>query len=139
MSLLTAGRLCFSAVALAASAGSFASDWSKTHIFNPKWPPHAKFHNGQTISMGFALAASTMYYAWRSSDSIDAAKESVTVAAVFGSLYWVTGLAAWFYPGALGVDPEFGKGFPQGPIFTGWLALTWLGYWLEMRRLGAGA
>ena len=27
----------------------------RQHIKNPNWPPHAKFHNTQTILMGFYL------------------------------------------------------------------------------------
>lgn len=30
---------------------------ARQHIRNPKWPPHAKFRNGQTILLGFCNAA----------------------------------------------------------------------------------
>ncbi len=38
-------------------------------IYNPTWPPHAKFHNGQTMSMGAGLAAMTLWQLWRAQDS----------------------------------------------------------------------
>jgi hypothetical protein len=28
---------------------------AKMHMSNSRWPPHAKFHNGQTISLGVFL------------------------------------------------------------------------------------
>ncbi|WP_394336234.1 DUF6640 family protein [Adhaeribacter arboris] len=27
-------------------------DWNKTHLFNPKWPLYAKFHDAMTIPLG---------------------------------------------------------------------------------------
>lgn len=84
--------------------------------------------------MGVGLALATLYYTWRE-DPIPKSGDSVRVATVFASLYWVTGLAAWFFPGALAVDPEFGDGFPQLYIFGSLLLLSWLGCWLEMSRL----
>jgi len=47
-------------VALVTAIGGLLADyfipWSgRQHIKNPAWPPHAKFHNGQTILMGLAL------------------------------------------------------------------------------------
>ena len=62
---LTAGRLSLSAVSLVTGIGGFLADWNHTHVLNPNWPPHARFHNGQTMSMGLCLGLLTGYFAWR--------------------------------------------------------------------------
>ena len=46
---ITPGKVLLSLVGLFTSTGCYFADWSDTHVFNPKWPPHAKFHNGQTM------------------------------------------------------------------------------------------
>lgn len=130
---VTRGRICLSLVAAALGPGCFLADWSHTHIFNPNWPPHAKFHNGQTMAMGAFLTVAILYYTWRTDPSPNG--DSVKTATVFASLYWVTALVAYFFPGSLAIDPEFGTGFPQLPLFLGMLGLSWTGCWFEMRRL----
>jgi len=129
------GKICLTVSALAQILGPFLADFNETHVKNPRWPPHAKFHNGQTMSMGVGLALATLYYTWRTTPVI-AAKDSLFTATVFSSLYWITGLSAILYPGAKGMDPEFGEGFPQIWLFGGLLTTSWVGYWAEM---GAGA
>lgn len=52
--------LCFPAILL--GAGAFISDFNETHVYNQNWPPHARFHNGQTMSMAAALGAATLWY-----------------------------------------------------------------------------
>jgi hypothetical protein len=52
-------------------------------------------------------------------------------------LYWATALSAIWYPGAMWIDPEFGEGRPQFYVFSIHLALVWLGYSLETRRLAS--
>lgn len=128
---VTSGRILLTLSALANAIGPYAADWSTTHVFNPRWPPHAKFHNGQTMSMGLGLGLSSLYYTWASNGSRDA----TFTAALLGSLYWLTGLSAILYPGTAGVDPEFGKGFPQAPLFSAFFAMAWAGYGLEVARL----
>lgn len=122
---VTTGRICLTVNALATSIGCYLADWSESHILNPRWPPHAKFHNGQTMSFGLTLGILTFYYTWRASPQ---PKDSLRTAAILGSLYYVCGLSAILYPGTLAVDPEFGEGFPQFWLFTGLMALSWLGY-----------
>lgn len=86
------------------------------------------------MSMGLLLGLIVQYYTFRnpshpvpSSDIKPAEqkrlmKNDVDTAAIFAVLYWVTQLSAWFYPGTLPTDPEFGEGFPQL-----WLSLVLFG------------
>lgn len=131
-SSITPGRICLTVSALVTSTGCYLADWSKSHLLNPRWPPHAKFHNGQTMSFGLALGILTAYYTWRATPQ---PKDSLMTAAIFGSLYYIAGLSAILYPGTLAVDPEFGEGFPQFWLFAGMTGLPWLGYLLESRSL----
>ncbi|TVY30074.1 hypothetical protein LHYA1_G002560 [Lachnellula hyalina] len=139
------GRLLLSLSGISQILGPFIADFNETHVKNPNWPPHARFHNGQTMSMGLGLGLATLYFTHRhgyafSSPSVGVAREkdSLMTAAVFGSLYWLTGLSAILYPGSLAVDPEFGEGFPQFWLFLGLAAASWGGWGLEIIRLNGG-
>jgi hypothetical protein len=90
-------------VALATSVGPYAADFNATHIYNPTWPPHAKFHTGQTMLLGLALGACSLSFAWRRADD---PRASFRVAALFGALYWITQLGSIAFPGTAFVDPE---------------------------------
>ncbi len=41
------------------------ADWNATHIYNPLWPPHAKFHNAQTMTIAVLLGVSGLVFLWR--------------------------------------------------------------------------
>ena len=124
---LTAARTCLSISAIVNIIGPYAADWSESHVLNPRWPPHAKFHNGQTMSTGLCLGLLTAYYTWRPTPS---------PAAIMGSLYFITALSGILFPGTLAIDPEFGEGFPQFWVFVSEVGLPWLGYWLARLKLG---
>ena len=134
---LTPARLILTTSALISTFGPFAADWSSSHVFNPRWPPHAKFHNGQTMSTGAALGVLTAYYTWRRTPL---PMDSLRTAAIMGSLYFLTALTGVLYPGAEGVDPEFrGKydtGFPQAVPFMVMGGLPWVGFGVAKWRMG---
>jgi hypothetical protein len=119
------GKALLSLSATIQLLGPFIADFNETHVLNPRWPPHARFHNGQTMSMGLALGLCTLYYALRPCPNKEKAKDSLVTAALFGSLYWITGLSAALYPGSKAIDPEFGEGFPQFWLFLGLGGSAW--------------
>lgn len=84
---------------------SHADDWPLCGSFQPTpciipVPPHARFHNEQTMSMGVCLAFATLYFVYRPASSTTAAAHSIFPESIFGSLYWVTELSAILYPGS---------------------------------------
>ena len=49
------GRRILSSAAALTAVGGFLADCNRTHLFNPDWPPHARFHDAQTILLGSLL------------------------------------------------------------------------------------
>ena len=133
------GTILLSIVGLATSTGCYLADWNETHIHNPRWPPHAKFHNGQTMSMGLLLGLVTLFYLYRPARTVELKRHYLDVVAWAGSLYWVTQLSAFLYPGSLATDPEFGTGAPQVYICGVLLGLLGLGIWMERGALKVGS
>jgi hypothetical protein len=133
------GRTLLSLVALTTIVGGYIADWNETHVYNPRWPPHAKFHNGQTMSMGAALGLTTFFFLYgppsQKSASGSTQRLSLYTASWIASLYWITQLSALFYPGSLAVDPEFGEGAPQVYICAVLLSMIVVGMGLERNRI----
>ncbi len=95
-------------VALYCFGGLFADaivpTTAKQHLWNPKWPPHAKFHNGQTMLMGIltgSLALFILFHFHPLTISL------FLIAAAIASLYWISLLLAPLFPGTAWTDPEF--------------------------------
>ena len=92
---------------------------------------HARFHNGQTMSMGVCLGLGTLWKTWWDD------KDHLLTAAVFASMYYVTQFSAWYYPGSTAYDPpqELSISYPHLFVVGPNLAMVGLGYWLEQRRV----
>ena len=138
-------HILFILVSLTAGLGAHIADWNETHVFNPRWPPHAKFHNGQTMSMGIVLGLTPLYFLYKplpqsvSSASVAVQREfrlrALYTAAWIACIYWVTQLTASLYPGTLPMDPEFGDGFPQLYICAATLSMVGVGTYLERKSI----
>ena len=136
-----APRILVTPVALMTAIGPFVADWNATHIYNPTWPPHAKYHNAQTMLLGLALGTCSLFFTWRRSGDAHA---HFRVAALFASLYWITQLGSITFPGAAFVDPErAGTGLLLGlpgqvVICIVGLTLVSVALVIEGRKTGAG-
>lgn len=131
------GKALIALVAAETAVGPFLADWNETHIYNPTWPPHAKFHNAQTMSLGAGLAAASLWQLSQRHDSQAGARRALDAATLSAALYWLTNIAALTFPGSKAVDPPGTDWFPQWRFVAPSLALVIAGNALERRRLGA--
>ncbi|MGW7361887.1 DUF6640 family protein [Streptomyces sp. NPDC054841] len=132
MPKITTGKVLLTLTSLVTMTGAYIADWNETHIYNSNWPPHAKFHNAQTMSMGAALGLLGLYLLWVHRGAWT--RSLVQVIVVTESLYWITQLSAIFYPGTALVDGDWVPPI-QPALATTMLILNALAYVLEHRRL----
>ncbi len=103
-------RVLASVVALATAVLPFVADWNETHLFNPRWTGHARFHGAQTMALGAVLGLLALYWLWRRGRFVDGV--------VIAGVYWVTQALALGFPGVALIDPEFADRIPH---------IAWLG------------
>jgi hypothetical protein len=116
MKSIPTGRLLLTLVGAFTAISPWVFDYGETHMFNDRWPSHAKFHNAQTILMGTSLGLLTLYFCWQGHR--DPAR-SLHAACLAGSLYWVTQAVSIFLPNTALTDPEFAANVPHPLGFSG--------------------
>jgi hypothetical protein len=134
MKAATVGKALITATAVGQMIGPYLFDFNKTHIYNESWPPHAKFHNAQTMSSGVALSVATLVNLWRPGSG----RVGLDAAALSASVYWVSQLSAFFYPGTASVDPPAKDNWPQLRFTIPILSAIGTGYALSRRGLKPG-
>jgi hypothetical protein len=105
---MTTGRKALRALALITAISGFAADWNRTHLFNPAWPPHARFHDAMTIALATGLGATALYLLRDGAD-----RREVAVGATLPALFWGSMGAAFAFPGTAGLEAEFPQYVPR--------------------------
>jgi len=77
---------------------------AKQHLYNPRWPPHAKFHNCQTMVMGIVLGLVSL---WSLFGIGPLTVSRLFLAAATAGAYFVSMLFAPLFPDTAWHDPEF--------------------------------
>ncbi len=67
MSRTKAGRSLLTFAVAVFPAINVLADWNKTHIFNPTWPPHARFHAADMSVIVWSISAIAIWLLWRRS------------------------------------------------------------------------
>jgi hypothetical protein len=104
------GRGILSSVAALTAAGGLLADWNRTHLFNPDWPPHARFHDAQTILLGSLLGGSGLYFLRKSGGHPE---RDLALGALLPSLFWISQAGSFLFPGAEGLEAEFPDKVPK--------------------------
>lgn len=133
------GKLLFSLSALPLIFGAWAADFNATHVFNPAWPPHASFHNGQTMFFASFAGLLTLLFLWRRMWEMNR-RQSLNIASLLASIYFFTQLGAYLIPGIPLRDPQFPTGnwsIDNGQLYLAAfnLMLVAVGYFWEVPRL----
>jgi hypothetical protein len=118
-------------VAFVTALGGLMADYfipssGAQHIRNPRWPPHAKFHNAQSILMGLSLGVLAIAILFGTSPL---SRSGLLMAALLSSIYWLCIFAAPVFPGRAFVDPEFSSATPRpmgipGQLFIGFVLVA---------------
>ncbi len=135
------GKWILSFMALFTAVTPYLADWNETHIYNPVWTGHAKFHNAQTMLFGTFLGLIALSVLWLRKNISE--KERLNETVVLVSLYWLSQLPAILFPGTAFEDKEFQTlptiaGIKMNQVILSMvfiLPLIMLGYFLERRRI----
>jgi hypothetical protein len=113
-------------VAVLTSCLAYVFDWNETHVYNPNWPPHAKFHNAQTLLLGPLLGTVSLVFLW--------GKHDLHAAVLTCSLYWIAQIGSLAFPGTALIDPEFrdrqGSRTPMQPLLASVLLCLLVTAWM---------
>jgi len=116
-----------------------AADWNYTHLLNPTWGPHAKFHDFVSDMAGVYCGLAALFYLFRrGARSI----EDLRFSNVVQTIFWISLLSGFLWPGAGGTASEHPEIVPkvlgvrlnEAFISVTTLAAMWVTYPFERRR-----
>ena len=83
---------------------------ARQHLFNPHWPPHAKFHNAQTMLMGIVSGSLSLVILF---STRKLTLPVFLLAAAIAANYFATMALAPLLPNTAWMDPEFAASIPR--------------------------
>ena len=133
------GQNLLLATAAFTTIGGFLFDWNRTHLFNPRWTPHAKFHDAMTILLGSLLGAGGIYLLQKKGGDQQMQLKWGTILPAF---FWTAQAGSFAFPGAKGLEAEFPELVPElgpvklneAPVSVLMLALLGTGYLLAKKH-----
>lgn len=132
------GSIILSVVLIAGTFALICFQWNKSHVFNPTWHPHARFHAVQLTFFFIILSVVALWLVWQNSPR----SSTITfVTALIPFTFWLGELLALLVPGT---DPNQDLNHPNTFSLFGFkihgnllfsavmIVLTFLGYMLSI-------
>jgi hypothetical protein len=133
--LRNSGRALLTASDVGTIIGPIAADWNDSHIFNPRWPSHARFHGVVALGTAAALSAYGVWRLWAPSPDRAAGRD---LAAVVPLAYWGSFFPAALVKGSGVEDPPHllprVVGIPINMVIAATISALPLSGWLLDRR-----
>lgn len=83
-------------------AAPIAADWNDSHIFNKRWPAHARFHSVTALAMASTLSSVNIWWMWSGKGDRTTSR---FFAAAIPVAYWAPFFVAPLVPGTAVEDP----------------------------------
>jgi hypothetical protein len=130
-----AGRGLLTLANMITAVAPVAADWNDSHIFNQRWPSHARFHGVVALTMTSSLAGLNLWSLW--SPATDRRTSRLFAAAVPVG-YWAPFLVAPLVRGTGVDDPPHPiprvAGVPTSLLGAAATTLTAVAGWLLDRK-----
>ncbi len=134
------GRSLLTLANVITMAAPVAADWNDSHIFNSRWPAHARFHGVTALAMATTLSSLNIWSIWFGEG--DRATVRFFAAAV-PVAYWAPFFAAPLVPGTAVDDPPHPvqrvAGVPVSLLGAAATTATAAAGWFIDRRSAAGS
>jgi hypothetical protein len=105
------GRSLLTVANVITAVAPLAADWNDSHIFNTRWPGHARFHGVTALAMAFTLSSANIWSVWSGDSDQDTAR---FFAAAVPVAYWAPFFLAPLVPGTAVDDPPHPVGRVAG-------------------------
>src|SRR5215467_11751468 len=92
-------RLLLSGAAVGTIVCTASADINRTHMFNPAWPPHARFRSAAGWGTIAGLQLFILWLLWRPGQDASQVDAAMTTAAVVSVAAWIPFFFAFPLPG----------------------------------------
>jgi hypothetical protein len=93
-------RLVLTGAAAGTILGTGRADLNRTHVFNPQWPPHARFHSAAGWGTVAGSQLLVLWLLWRPGQQPGERDLAVKTAALLPAIAWAPFFFALATPGA---------------------------------------
>src|SRR5262245_14141449 len=114
--MVIAGRVILALTLVGTIVGAIQADWNPSHVFNDRWPSHARFHAVVSLGMVTLMSLFALWQLW--------AAAAVLLAAAVPIAYWGSFFIALAVPGTGVDDPPHPVARPAGVPINVWVPIV---------------